>query len=158
MTLINAIALLHQHQREVKTQTKDGKTLNYIEATVEDIALANELALTFFPHALEDMAPHTQSLAVEIAKLVKQKGGEVRFTRKELRDFCTWGDWPIRQGLEQLVELGYLGRSGQNGTTMVYEVLHDASVEARKGFFLTTPEELRKRLKAAKKERNLAVP
>jgi DNA primase len=150
MTLINAIALLHQHQREVKTKTQDGKTLHYIEATVEDIALANELALTFFPHALEDMAPHTKSLAVEIAKLVKQKGGEARFTRKELRDFCTWGDWPIRQGLEQLVELGYLGRSGQNGVTITYELLHDAAAETRKGFFLTEPKELRRRLEAAR--------
>ena len=150
MTLINAIALLHQHQREVNTKTQDGNTLQYIEATVEDIALANDLALTFFPHGLDDMAPHTRSLAGEIAQLVKHKGGEVRFTRKELRDFCTWGDWPIRQGLEQLVELGYLGRSGQNGVTMTYDLLHDATAEERKGFFLTAPEELRRRLDEAR--------
>ena len=149
MTLINAITLLHQHQRELKTKTQDGKTLQYIEVTVEDIALANDLALTFFPHGLDDMAPHTRSLAVEIAKLIKHKGGEVKFTRKELRDFCTWGDWPIRQGLEQLVDLGYLGRTGQNGVTITYELLHDATSEERKAFFLTASDELRRRLEAA---------
>jgi DNA primase len=151
MTLISTIALLHQHQRELKTKTQGGKTLQYIEVTVEDIALANELALTFFPHGLDDMAPHTRSLAVEIAKLIKHKGGEVKFTRKELRDFCTWGDWPIRQGLEQLVELGYLGRNGQNGVLITYELLYDASSEERKKAFLTSPEELRQRLEAARR-------
>jgi hypothetical protein len=151
MTLISAIALLHQHQREVKTKTVDGKTFSYIEATVEDIALANDLALTFFPHALDDMAPHTRSLAVEIAKLIKHKDGDVKFTRKELRDFCTWGDWPIRQGLEQLVELGYLGKSGQNGITTTYELLHDATSEVKNKDALTSPEELGRRIAAARR-------
>ena len=33
LTLIETIALLHQHQREIKTDTRDGETLEYIEAT-----------------------------------------------------------------------------------------------------------------------------
>ena len=40
LTLIEAIALLHQHQREIKTATRDGKTLEYIEATADDVKLA----------------------------------------------------------------------------------------------------------------------
>jgi len=160
MTLISAIALLHQHQREVKTKTVEGQTFSYIDATVEDIALANDLALTFFPHTLDDMAPHTRSLAAEIAKLIAHKGGDVNgavtsgratFTRKELRDFCTWGDWPIRQGLEQLVELGYLGKSGQNGITTTYELLHDATREVKNKDALTSPEELGRRIEAARR-------
>ena len=41
LTLIDAIALLHQHQRVVRTAEQDGQQIEYIEATLEDIALAN---------------------------------------------------------------------------------------------------------------------
>jgi DNA primase len=44
LTLIDVIALLHQHQRVVRTALHGEKTLRYIEATLDDIALANELA------------------------------------------------------------------------------------------------------------------
>ena len=44
LTLIRAIALLHQHQREVKTVEHRGRHLAYIEATKADIALANTIA------------------------------------------------------------------------------------------------------------------
>ena len=44
LTLIEAIALLHQHQREIKTFADDGETLEYIEATEADVKLAQELA------------------------------------------------------------------------------------------------------------------
>ena len=45
LTLINAIALLHQHQRKRHTvEAADGRTITYIEATLDDIELANTLA------------------------------------------------------------------------------------------------------------------
>ena len=44
LTLIDTIALLHQHQREIKTHTG----IDYIEVTVDDIAVANELAHEVF--------------------------------------------------------------------------------------------------------------
>src|SRR5690606_1592870 len=37
LALIDAIALLHQHQREVRTVEVDGATVEYIEATPTDI-------------------------------------------------------------------------------------------------------------------------
>ena len=40
LTLIQAITLLYQHQREIKTSTEDGETLEYIEATEADVKLA----------------------------------------------------------------------------------------------------------------------
>jgi hypothetical protein len=46
LALINAIALLHQHQREVKRAARGDVELEYVEVTIADIALANELART----------------------------------------------------------------------------------------------------------------
>lgn len=149
MGLISTIALFHQYQREVK---KDADGSPYIEATVEDIVLANTLAQVFFPNSVDDLAPHTRRLAGEIVKLVQQQSGEVRFTRKQLREACGWTDWSIRQGLEQLLELGYVGKvSGQNGVAFLYELLCDPATEAAKGLLLTAPETLKSAAKGKKR-------
>ena len=44
LTLIQAITLLYQHQREIKISDEDGEKLEYIEATEADVKLAWELA------------------------------------------------------------------------------------------------------------------
>jgi hypothetical protein len=44
LTLIQAITLLHQHQREIKTSVEEDVRLEYIEATEADVKLAWELA------------------------------------------------------------------------------------------------------------------
>ena len=41
LTLIDTIALLHQYQRVLRTAQENGETIEYIEATLEDIAQAN---------------------------------------------------------------------------------------------------------------------
>jgi DNA primase len=43
LTLIRSIALLHQHQRPRQTVEHQGKTVEYIEVTLGDIAVANPL-------------------------------------------------------------------------------------------------------------------
>jgi phage-related protein len=45
LTLIDVVALLHQHQRERKTVTLGAQSLTYIKVTREDIAVANRLAV-----------------------------------------------------------------------------------------------------------------
>jgi hypothetical protein len=44
LTLIRALTLLHQHQREVKTVEHHGEHVEYIEATTKDVELATRLA------------------------------------------------------------------------------------------------------------------
>jgi hypothetical protein len=44
ITLIRAIALLHQHQRPVRQHEHRGEVLPYIDVTLADIAMANALA------------------------------------------------------------------------------------------------------------------
>ena len=44
LSLISSIALLHQYQREIKQVAHNNQIIRYIEATLEDIAWANELA------------------------------------------------------------------------------------------------------------------
>ena len=51
---------------------------------------------------------------------------DVPFTRKELREEIGWSETQVRVNLEQLVELGYIGKiSGRHGSTFRYVLLDD---------------------------------
>ena len=64
LKLIEAIALLFQYQREVKSLTVDGEVVEYVEATVSDVALANRLASEVLGRSLDELPPQTRRLLV----------------------------------------------------------------------------------------------
>jgi hypothetical protein len=134
LTLIDAIALLHQYQREIKTlpagQWGAGTACRFIEVTLDDIALANELAPEILGRSLDELPPQTRRLLGYIRELVKRKSGDAKaastFSRRELRDHCGWSLTQVRVHLERLVELECLAiRHGRLGSQFVYEVLFD---------------------------------
>jgi len=125
LTLIDAIALLHQHQREARTLPSGQR---FIEVTLDDIALANELAPEILGRSLDELPPQTRRLLGYIRELVKKKqaGTAPTFSRKELRDHCGWSLTQVRVHLERLVELECLAiRHGRLGSQFVYEMLLD---------------------------------
>jgi DNA primase catalytic core len=133
LTLIDAIALLHQHQREAKPlpNAPAGAPL-FIEATLDDIALANELAPEVLGRSLDELPPQTRRLLGFIRDLMKAKRKErgaksaTTFSRKELRDLCGWSLTQVSVHLERLVALEYLAlRHGRLGSAFVYEILFD---------------------------------
>lgn len=130
LTLIDAIALLHQHQRQRGQHLVNGRTVEFIEVTLDDIALANELAPEVLGRSLDELPPQTRRLLGFIRDLMKAKRKEQRavttFSRRELRDLCGWSLTQVRVHLERLVELEYLAvRHGRLGSQFVYEVLFD---------------------------------
>ena len=129
LTLIDAIALLHQHQRETRTLPGGQR---FIEVTLDDIALANELAPEILGRSLDELPPQTRRLLNYIRELVKKKSqadgakAASTFSRKELRDLCGWSLTQVRVHLERLVELECLAiRHGRLGSQFVYEMLLD---------------------------------
>lgn len=132
LTLIDAIALLHQHQRQRGQHIADGRTVEFIEVTLDDIALANELAPEVLGRSLDELPPQTRRLLGFIRELMKGKRkergakGTTTFSRKELRDLCGWSLSQVRVHLERLVELEYLAiRHGRLGSAFVYEIIFD---------------------------------
>jgi hypothetical protein len=73
LTLINAIALLYQHQRPLQTDTRNGKTLEYIEATEQDVELARQLVNQALPPSLDDVPEQTRRLLLEIDRMVGEE-------------------------------------------------------------------------------------
>jgi hypothetical protein len=126
LTLIDAIALLHQHQRETRTLPGGQR---FIEVTLDDIALANELAPEILGRSLDELPPQTRRLLGHIRELMKSKkvgAGPACFSRKEIRDLCGWSLTQVSVHLERLVALEYLAlRHGRLGSAFVYEILFD---------------------------------
>jgi DNA primase catalytic core len=138
LTLIDAIALLHQHQRPIRRAPgKDGGTdLAYVEVALSDIAAANRLAHEVLGRSLDALPPQSRRLLGLIADLVRERAGrdgsrpcDVRFTRRELREATGWGDTQLKVHLSRLAELEHLlVHRAERGQGFCYELLYDGPV------------------------------
>lgn len=115
LTLISAVTLLHQHQRQVKTATAagpGGRAVRYIESTPADIALANQLAHEVLGRSLDELPPGTRrlldALHAHVTGRCESEGLDadlVRFTRRSLREHLGFGDTQLKVHLARLVDL-----------------------------------------------------
>ncbi|MBA5206429.1 toprim domain-containing protein [Pectobacterium aroidearum] len=136
LTLIQSIALLHQYQREVKTVSHRGQVIEYIEVERSDIVLANKLAHEILGRTLDEMPPQTRKLLLLIQGMVNQlahtqnrKPGEVRFTRRDIRNATQWSDSQLKLHCLRLAEMEYLlVHGGSRGHLLQYELLWDGTV------------------------------
>jgi len=137
LTLIDVIALLHQHQREVKTTTRDGQTVEYVEATLADIALANDLAHEVLGRSLDELPPQTRRLLALVDAHVHaacERQGIARsayhFSRRSLREALGLSDTQLRLHLDRLVLLEFvLAHRGARGSLYEYELIYDGGGE-----------------------------
>jgi len=145
VSLVKAITLLHQYQRKTGTMKRlDGVKLDYVQATQRDIDLALELGREVFARNVDDVSPTGRKLLAEIVAIVKEKYDDfkstdpksdllmsgVPFMRKELRERIGWSETQVRRNLDQLVELGYVGRiNGRQGSTFRYLLLDDGAAD-----------------------------
>ena len=140
LTLIDTIAFVHQHQRAVKTAERHGQRIEYIEATLADIALANRIAHDVLGRSLDELPPQTRRLLKLVDAYVRGeckrqalKRADLRFSRKAVRDATGLSDTQLRLHLQRLVELEYLlVHRGMRGQSFEYELLYDgADIDAR---------------------------
>jgi DNA primase len=130
LTLIRAIALLHQHQRARKTVTHDGRVVSFIEVEPCDVELANRLAGEVLGRSLDELPPGTRRLldALDGHVALRAADGQVdrsmvRFTRRELREHLGWGDTQLKVHLARLVDLELvLAHRAEHGPGFVYEL------------------------------------
>jgi len=141
LALIDAIALLHQYQRPLRTAGGGGSgtAIEYIEVAWSDIALANRLAHEVLGRSLDELPPQTRRLLNLIEALVEERGRTqgferklVRFTRRELREATRWGDTQLKVHLARLedMELVIAHRAG-HAQRHLYELVYAG--EGREG-------------------------
>jgi hypothetical protein len=129
LTLINAIALLHQYQRPIKTSG----SLTYIEVTPDDINVANTLAHEVLGRSLDELSPQTRRLLLFLDEMANREcerlkidRKQYRFTRKEVREYTRWRNTQLHVHLERLTDLEYvLVHRGGRGRSFEYELLYD---------------------------------
>ena len=151
LTLIDSIAFLHQYQREVKTTTVAGERVEYVEVTLDDIALANRLAHEVLGRSLDELPPQTRRLLALVVEYVSTRTvaqaierAQLRFTRRELREVIGWGDTQLKLHLARLEEHEYL-IAHRLGQSYRYELAYggDAADATRQMVGLIDAEALR---------------
>lgn len=144
LSLIRAITLLHQCQREVKTVQHKGKAVRYIEVTPADITVANRLAHEVLGRTLDELPPQTRRLLTALHAWVSDecqrqaiKRGDFRFTRRQVRELTGWGDTQLKVHLGRLAELEYLlVHRVLRGGGFEYELIYDAEGDAGGRFLM----------------------
>jgi len=133
LTLIDTIALLHQYQRPIKTVRAGGKVIDYIEVTLDDIAVANRLANDVLGRSLDELPPQTRRVLDALHGMVEYEAKtqaiprqDVRFTRSDVRRVCSLSDTQCRVHVERLIAMEYiLVHRGARGQSFEYELLYD---------------------------------
>jgi post-segregation antitoxin (ccd killing protein)/DNA-binding transcriptional ArsR family regulator len=144
LTLIDSIALLHQHQRQVKRIEHGGQSLDYLEVTAADIALANRLAHEVLGRSLDELPPQTRRLLSLVRALVAERAqreqvrpAEVRLTRRDIREHTGFGQTQLSIHLQRLEQMEYLIRhAGGRGQTLIYELAYQGEGTQGERFLL----------------------
>jgi DNA primase len=138
LTLIDTIAFVHQHQRAVKTAHRaddpNAQRIEYIEATLADIELANRIAHDVLGRSLDELPPQTRRLLKLIDQYVQESCAptklrrcDIRFSRRALREAISWGDTQLKLHLARLVELEYLVAHRTKTGGFDYELVYDVA-------------------------------
>jgi hypothetical protein len=111
LSLIEGVAFLHQHQREIK---QDGEA-QYIEAAPEDYAIAYDLAHQVFADSAGDLPKPARDFLTQVEAVVATETGrqkarveEVWFTRRMIREATKLPDHIIKRHMREIEDLEYL--------------------------------------------------
>jgi hypothetical protein len=113
LTLIKAIAFWHQQQREMK-QGADGK--HFIEATLEDVAWANELSKEVLLRKSDELSGALRDFFEGIKGYLKSNGQDSVYARS-LREKLRMNPMQVNRYLHELDQRGYIRQSGGNRKT-----------------------------------------
>jgi DNA primase len=144
LTLIDTLALLHQHQREIKSVGEEGERVEYVEVTLGDIERANTLAHEALGRSLDELSPQTRRLLGEVTAMVEYQCGaqhinrcDHHFSRRDVREYTNWSDFQVKMHMHKLEELEYvLVHRGGRGQSFVYELLYDGAGRDGKPFLM----------------------
>jgi DNA primase len=128
LTFVRAIALLHQHQRDVKLIEHEGERIEYIEVIAADIELATKLLAEVLVRPDDELPPVTRNVLTSIESFVAEGAttaniptSEVRFTQRQIRERLGLGHTRLKMHMRRLEEQEYVVvHRGGRGRVRVY--------------------------------------
>lgn len=159
LNLIEAIAFLHQHQRPLlraEDGSSDGRQLEevpdeelaevIVAATLEDYEHAFTLAGGLLGETLQDLKKPERAFLEAVRRYVEERGGNVGFSRREIREAMGLPQHRVRELFEALLELEYAEPVGAGrGAGVRYRLVSTPAQPATLPGLLE-PAELRERL------------
>lgn len=123
LNLIGSIAFLRQMGRELKSwASQDGHPVEYVEVLEEDVAMGAELAARIMGRSLDELSIPARNLLGLVEDMVRGMSvaegigpGEVRFTRRDIREHSGWTRTRTQIHLRELVEMEYIVLEGRKG-------------------------------------------
>jgi hypothetical protein len=133
LSIISAVTLLHQHQREHKTLTVDDSSVIYLEATADDVATGMALARVVLMRGTDNLSPQAARLLQVVLDHAESEAtahdcqpSEISVTRRQLRGLLGWSDVQVRAATDRLVTLEYLVvAGGGRGRCRTYSYVPD---------------------------------
>jgi DNA primase len=120
LQFIEAITYIHQYQREIK---KDHQGNPFIETTLEDIELANELLKEVLLAKSDELTKACRDF-LETLKALLQKEKKHSFFKNQVREATRINPHTLKKYLQQLSFFGYIKTIGGNKykTGFEYEI------------------------------------
>lgn len=144
LSLIEGIAFLHQYQRTGEA--------DYIEATIDDYAVAYDLAHQVFAQGQGEMPKPVADFYEEVRRIIGQKAkqqrvpvGDYAFSRRLIREETKMPDYIVKRYMRQIEELEYVEvMRAPRGGSFVYR-LAPSTNESKQLSGLITPAALREK-------------
>jgi DNA primase len=130
LSIITAVTLLHQHQREVMTTDVGGVKVTYLQAIEDDVALGISLAAQVLMRDGDRLSPATRQVLDVVERHAGAQAGRTGsatpptgITRRQIRERLGWSDKTVRTATDRLVALEYLVAStGGRGRLRTYHL------------------------------------
>ena len=134
LSIITAITLLHQHQRDVLStdvagSDVTGSVVTYLQASESDVALGIALTAQVLMRNGDRLSPATRQVldAVEQHGATPADGADapsLGITRRQIREQLGWSDKTVRSATDSLVALEYLvATTGGRGRLRTYHLV-----------------------------------
>ena len=144
LTLIDTVALLHQHQRK----TGEGERA-FVTVEPQDIDISNQIFKAIISRSLDELPPQTRRVLESIDTYVQrrmndesQERHEVIFTRKQIRDALQVSATQLHLHLQRLTDLEYVVTSRLKGSrTLLYRLMFGADYDDDSSFAFTSGKE-----------------
>lgn len=161
LSLIEGIAFIHQHQRKIGSENG----ADYIEANIEDYAIAHDLAHQVFaqagsdiPKPVADFLTQMDAAMRDAAAAAKQDIARFTFSRRDVREAVQLPDYLVKLYMRQVEELEMIEvHRATRGSSFRYRLVeqrdHRATLQG-----LTPPAELAQKWKSGTKVEVSAKP